>query len=372
MKNLYIIFDRFRHFIPRKIRTAMRERLSLQGYNSFLWKKQNQYVGEVAEYQVRDSPFKAGILMNRQQYHRHWIGACRDLGISYQLIDLEKADWIEQINHANCDIFLVWPEVSSTELKTMFDERLSIMVEQMHKHIYPSLLESSLYENKRLQHYWMQVNHVPCPKTWVFYNPEETFDFIEKCTFPIVFKSNLGASSSGVFILENKRTANKMIDRTFKDGIRLKGHNIHNRQKGNLYCQEYLPEVKEWRMVRIGNSFFGHGKERVGHFHSGSHKVNWDLPPIGAFNLLRQVTDIGGFTSMDMDLFETADGRFLVNELQTVFGTSIAGEQMKIEGQPGRYLYDDGAWKFEPGSFCSNHMCNLRIDYLHNNVLRNA
>ena len=35
---------------------------------------------------------------------------------------------------------------------------------------------------------------------------------------------------------------------------------------------------------------------------------------------------------MDIDIFEDSDGRMYINELQTVFGNSIAKEQLKING----------------------------------------
>jgi glutathione synthase/RimK-type ligase-like ATP-grasp enzyme len=341
----------------------------LHNYEAFLWKKQNQFAAEPAEYNIQGSPFTAGILTDQRQYHRHWIGACRDLGISYRLIHLAKKDWYEQIASADCHIFLVWPDVSSVETKAMFDERLNIMVHQMNRLIYPSLAETYLFENKRVQNYWMKAKQLPFPKTWIFYNREEAIDFTRTCSFPIIFKCNLGASSNGVFLLESNRSAYKMIERAFKRGICLKRGNIYDRQRRNVYFQEYLPDVKEWRMARIGESYFGHGKEKVGLFHSGSHKVNWNLPPKSAFELLRTITDIGGFTSMNVDLFETLDGQLLVNELQTVFGTSIAGEQLKINDQPGRYVYVDDTWQFEPGSYCANHMCNLRLQYVYDQLI---
>lgn len=81
-------------------------------------------------------------------------------------------------------------------------------------------------------------------------------------------------------------------------------------------------------------------------------------------NLLKQVTDAGGFTSMDVDIFLTREGTMLINELQTVFGCTTPAEQMKINGVQGRYVWEGGSWRFETGEFCQNHMCNLRIAHL--------
>ena len=65
---------------------------------------------------------------------------------------------------------------------------------------------------------------------------------------------------------------------------------------------------------------------------------------------------------MSLDIFETPNGQYRVNELQTVFGTNRPYE-MLVNGKPGRYLYDNDTarWRFEEGIFCQNGCCNLRV-----------
>jgi hypothetical protein len=118
-------------------------------------------------------------------------------------------------------------------------------------------------------------------------------------------------------------------------------------------------------MVRVGDSFFGYRKEKgPDGLHSASHKWSWLDPGKDLLNLLKKVTDAGGFTSMDVDVFRTPDGRLLVNELQTVFGCTTPVIYMKVNDVEGRYLWTDDGWRFEVGEFWRNHMCNLRIEYL--------
>jgi len=364
MKRLYNFFDRYRKFVPTRLRSTIRSIVSLKEYDTWLWVKDNPYSDSENEFILADSRIVVGILKDNLQNYKHWIAACRELGVSYRLFDLKCEDWIDQIRMANCDAFLVWPDVSSAEIKQMYDESLKIMIEEMGKTIYPSLKETWLYENKRVQHYWMHVNNLPCPKTWIFYNSQDAIAFANKISYPIVLKTNTGGASNGVFILKNFLMAKNYIKKSFKKGIRLKSGNIYDRQRGSVYFQEFLPNVTEWRMVRIGESFFGHGKERVGSFHSGSHQVNWSVPDEYVFRFLKWVTDVGSFKSMNVDVFQTEDGQLLINELQTVFGTSIAVDQMKVNGEAGRYRWLDEKWYFEAGDFCRNHMCNLRIQYL--------
>ena len=356
---------KFKNYIPKFFRRKILSSFNLEGYRNYSNEMANPFIDEPDTVYFDNSPIQVGIIYSKIQYHKFWISACRDLKVSYQVIYLERSDWIEQIKSSRIDIFLVWPDVTNTLTKEMQDERLRIMVEDMGQKIYPSLKEIWLYENKRAQHYWLRANNYPAPKTWVFYDKNEAVDFLKGADYPIVFKSNLGASASGVYIVKNKKEGITMAKSFLSLGYRMKGSKAKQRQKGSLYVQEYLGNVKEWRMVRIGDSYFGHGKDMQGQFHSGSGKANWDMPSKKAFDILHDITERGDFTSMDVDLFEDESGDFYVNELQTVFGNSVAKEQLKVNGVPGRMKRDlNGNLIFEDGSFCDNHLCNLRLQYL--------
>jgi hypothetical protein len=116
-------------------------------------------------------------------------------------------------------------------------------------------------------------------------------------------------------------------------------------------------------MVRIGDSFFGHPKGRVGDFHSGSGNVLWDVPSSKHLDLLFDLTEHGGFHSMNVDLFEAPDGRLLVNELQAVFGASYSVDQLRVDGEAGRFVREEGQWVFERGDFARNACANERVRF---------
>lgn len=360
-KLLYLL----KKYVPKSLRASILSNFNFESYREYSNKKANPFIDDPDSVDFENSSLKVGIIYSRIQYHKFWIAACRDLKISYRIIYLEKNNWIDQVKSSDVDLFLVWPDVGNMMAKEMQDERLRVMVEDMGKRIYPSLKEVWLYENKRVQHYWLKVNNYATPKTWVFYDINEAIEFLQGAVYPLVFKSNLGASASGVYIIKSKREAISKATIFLTHGYKMKGSKSRVRQKGSLYVQEYLRDVKEWRMVRIGDSYFGHGKDMKGQFHSGSGKANWDMPPKEAFDILYEITEKGKFTSMDVDLFEDDKGRFYVNELQTVFGNSVAKEQLKVDGVPGRMKRDSqGNFEFEAGSFCENHLCNLRLQYL--------
>jgi glutathione synthase/RimK-type ligase-like ATP-grasp enzyme len=229
--------------------------------------------------------------------------------------------------------------------------------------IVPSSRERWMYEDKYRLRDWLVANEIPHPRTWVFTRREEARAFAVDCALPIVFKTGFGGAAAGVRIVRTRRALSAIVRKAFGRGHVPSGHDHRDREWGCLLLQEYLPEVREWRMVRIGDSYFGHPKGRVGDFHSGSKRVEWDLPSSRLLDLLHRVTEVGAFRSMDVDVFETPDGRLLVNELQTVFGASTSVDQIRRDGVPGRMVRstDAGAWHFETGDFARNACANERL-----------
>src|SRR5690606_1166987 len=139
-----------------------------------------------------------------------------------QIIYLEKFNWLEEVTRANLDAVLCWPDISTAEIKQMVDERLRIIETDIGLKVYPSVKEIWLYENKRVQHYWMKLYNYPIPETRVFYNEKEAEEYLEKATFPIVMKSNLGASASGVYIENNRKEAIKKVKNYLRYGYKIK------------------------------------------------------------------------------------------------------------------------------------------------------
>ena len=358
---------RVRRLIPVSIRNWIRRRFLWEHMHEELWAASDPYVGveEISSYPAR-VPVRLGILKEFTHAHRFYIGACRDMGVPYRLLDISGPDWFEVIADCGCDAFLVRPPAFLTIWKRMlFDERLRVMVKDLGKTVYPSFDEMWLYESKRRMYYWCQAHDVPHPPTWIFYSRREALDFCQTAPLPLVFKCDLGAGASGVKILRERGALRRLVNRAFKKGIVRRNGDRRDRQWGSVILQQYVPEPAEWRITRIGKSFFGYQKGLKGDFHSGSYIRIWANPPKPLLDFARGITETGRFDSMAIDILETADGRYLVTELQSLFGTSIDA-QMRVDGQAGRYVYDAASdlYRFEPGLFSINGCCNLRVEAL--------
>ena len=364
------ILSTSKKIIPRFIRDFLRSKYSFLKYDLEQWRNKDN-VSSLPPIKPEESkyPVKFGIIEEFAHYHRYYVSACRELGVAYELINISKNNWHEDVLNCGCDIFLVWPSVNLTIWKMMFDERLKIMVDEYGLKIFPSYKEIWLYENKRRVREWLMAKKIPHPETWIFYNEDEAMDFLKSIDYPIVRKTALGAGSSGVKILKNYREAKKDVKYIMRKGIVPYRFDSRDRQWGYVILQRYIPHDFEWRVVRIGDYFLVRKKIKKGNFASGSGIVIWDYPSDGLLDFAKYVTDAGDFKSMAVDIFETSKG-FLVNELQTVFGDIEPQNRLKGQGM-GRYWYDEDtqSWKFQKGYFYTNACANLRVEYILSKVV---
>jgi glutathione synthase/RimK-type ligase-like ATP-grasp enzyme len=342
---------------------------------------------------------KAIILRNElEDDHNLWIKACEAYNneIEYRVVNLTSNVWLDEIQKCSFDILLAKPGGLTAPFKQLYDERIYILAYILRYKIFPSPLEIFIYENKRVLSYWLKANNISHPETFVFYNLEEMPDFVKHAEFPMVAKTNIGASGSGVKIIKSKRNAFKYIKETFsgKGSYQRTGPNtakgeyfkrgthylFHpsdigkkldiyrtraaSLQKGFVIFQEYIPHEFEWRVVRIGESFFAHKKFKRGEKASGALIKIYENPPFELLDFVKEITGRHEFYSQAVDIFESNRG-YLVNEMQCIFGQSDP-YQMLVDGKPGRYKFYANGWIFESGDFAVNECYNLRLDYILN------
>lgn len=357
------LVDTARRLLPRSVRHGVQRLVPLTSLKRRYFAARDPLSGiEFSDDNRFGSPVRVGIIRNQASFHRAYVKACLELGIPFRVLDVARSDWLDVVRSSGCGLFMVWPDAMLTTWARLMKDRCDIIERQLGLPVVPRSAERWLYEDKCRTRDWLLASGVPHPRTWVFFHREEAEAFAATCTLPIVFKTFFGAAATGVRIVRSRRHLRALVRRAFAVGHVAAGHDRRDRQWGSIMLQEYLPDVKEWRMVRIGDAYFGHTKLRVGDYHSGSGAAGWDVPESRHLDLLHEVTELGGFRSMGMDVFETPDGRLLVNELQTVFGASVSVDQMRIDGVAGCMVREgEGRWRFEAGDHARNACANARI-----------
>ena len=356
--------DRVRRWVPPEIRHGIQRFISLSEVKR-RWRVRRDPLSKVTEGNANRAgcPVRLGILANRAQYHTKYVRACQEMNLPFRVVDLDRSDWLSRVEHAGCGIFMAWPDATQSPWAGIFKDRCDVIENLLGLPVFPASSERWFYEDKIRMYSWLNAGKLPHPRTWIFTKRNEASDFANNCPLPMVFKTGFGAAGTGVRIVRSRRQLRSIVRKAFRSGHVPAGHDHRDREWGRLLLQEYLPDVREWRMVRIGDSYFGHPKGRRGDFHSGSGRAEWDIPDKRLLNLLYCTTEAGGFRSMAVDVFETPDRRLLVNEIQTVFGASTSVDQMRVDGQPGRMLRSrDDSWEFEAGDFARNACANARIE----------
>lgn len=314
-----------------------------------------------------------GILKGTASGYQSYVDACEEMKVEYQVVDILAPDWIEQVKASRCDGFLARPPHSNQDWKTIYDEKLYIISDVLGYPVYPSFTECYIYESKRMMAYWLQANGFPMPRTLVVADRSSAFTALDEMQLPCVIKANVGSAGTRVDIIRSRARGRRILKRYF--GIRpylAPGYFGWTRTKGiplpaiglaqrhSAIIQEFIPSKWEWRILKLGDSYFGHQKLLKGEKASGSHQVGWVAPPRELLFLMKDLCEKGNFRSMNADILESTNGRFYINELQSLFGAED-NSQMYIDGKPGRYVFRDGTFVFEDGYFCQHSCCLLRV-----------
>ena len=319
---------------------------------------------------------KIGILKSHNRDYKLYVEACEKLGIEYKVVDFIGKDWIKECLESRCDGFMARPPCDYQERKAVYDERLMFLNRNMGKPVYPGVDECLFYENKRSLVNWLDYYKLPHPHTVVLGSRKEAMDYVEHAKYPFVSKRAIGSAASGVIIVKSKIHAKVLVNQFFGWGVpgftlgkiywswvkkKYLLPSLGTEQKHYMICQDFCDVRWEHRIIRIGNTFLGYRKVVGKHgFASGSGLAAWGEPPREVLDMVRDITDKFGFRSIAIDIFETGDGKYLINEMQALFG-SVERSLLNIDGKDGRYVYENGEYKFEEGYYNVKRCYELRV-----------
>ena len=288
----------------------------------------------------------------------------QQLGCTYEILDPFGTEDLTTLLDGIYDCILLRPSHESPHRRQIFAELAAHAVRDRKAKVFPSYDELRIYESKRELAMFLKAKGIPHPETRIFYNSDTANEFAREATYPLVFKTPVGAGGSGVELIETRDMASRMIRLVFGGSYAPHGSSPDRRDwfHGSVLFQKFVPNVREWRIIKIGESWFGHEKMPPDHGwkHSGSGNHQWNVPALRVFDFCRAIAESNQFQTMCFDVFETPDGTILVNELQCWFG-SYNPSQMYRDGKPGRYLHDGNEWIFEEGFFNQNGSTLLRI-----------
>lgn len=323
-----------------------------------------QYTIDLRSLLQRPVPSAIGLLaLKTDSIVEPFLASCSLLGTRCEIFDPAHSAFLDQIEQSSCEFYVSRPNHARALERGLFLEKEMALRNYLGKMIFPNLVEHQIYEAKRVLTYFLQSNAVPHPRTFITYSREEAAGFVEGCELPQVFKTTNGAGSSGVEIIRTRSQARQLVKVLFDAHyVNRTLNDYRDIDYGYLLLQEFLPNVREFRIMKVGDSWFGHEKAKLAEqaFMSGSGVNLWTPPPLDLLDFCDAIAARFGFNTMCFDVFLTETGHYLINELQAWFG-SYNPSQMYIDGVPGRYVKDAARWVFQPGCFNQLQSIPLRL-----------
>lgn len=334
---------------------------------------------------------KLGIIITPERKRDKIIQALKEEQKEYTFINLLEDDWLTYFQ-GQFDGYIIYPPSFPYEWQNTFFKRLYYVNQLIDDKVTPNLNAISMYESKIAMHDFYKVFNIPHIESRTFYNRQKALEYAHGCELPVVVKEDGGSGAVGVKIIKDRSELVKLVRKSFYFSNKIKNKFGFKKIKSKLYPykvfidtkRNYLPlttdrkgfihiqtykKVKyEWRIIRIGKSYFGHKKiENAEGYHSGTLNKEWGKIPTHILDLVKEVSDKTKFDNMSFDIFQTEDNELYFNEFQVIFGTSTE-EQLIINGVPGRYVYKDAKWLFQKGDFTRNGCNNLRVQLIMNKI----
>ncbi len=177
--------------------------------------------------------------------------------------------------------------------------------------------------------------NIPIPKTYIFYDREKGFNFIEETKYPKIVKKSYGPSNYGGYFVHKVDSSNEA-----KELFKIKKYHP-------LYLQEFIPMEADVRVMLIGHkpvcAFWRRppkGKWLTNTSQGGS--MDYNNVPVDLLKLAVKVSKAANAEYWACDIAVGKDGKYRILECATAFAAFPY-----IRDWIGQYLM----WKFSNGKF---------------------
>lgn len=248
-----------------------------------------------------------------RSFSDRWVAYCELHGIPYKIVNCLDSCIIEHLRSFDA---LLWHWQHGDPREQLAAHNVIMAVETMGIKVFPSISTCWHFDDKIAQKYLLEAIGAPFVPTSVFYDLNEALCWIDRTSFPKVFKLRKGAGSSNVQLVRSAREARVLAERAFSRGFSPTPHygtdamkryrlarqrndilniikrlpkvlaKIHSNRKmigherGYIYFQDFIPNNDfDTRVTVIGNRAFGFTRNvRPGDFRaSGSGDIVYDL-----------------------------------------------------------------------------------------------
>lgn len=159
---------------------------------------------------------KIAIHKKKNDFSSKWIEYCRYNSIDYKTVNCYSNDIIKATE--DCDA-LMWHFNQSNPKDFLFAKELLYALQAAGKTVFPDFKTAWHFDDKVGQKYLLESIGAPLAPSYVFYDRQNALDWIEKTSFPKVFKLRSGAGSAHVKLAKNKKEAKRLTKKAFGRGF---------------------------------------------------------------------------------------------------------------------------------------------------------
>lgn len=300
---------------------------------------------------------KIAIHYSTSVFTKNWIEYCKKTNLDFKIVNCYDNDIVEQLKDVE---IVLWHHNHANPKDVLFAKQLLFSLESSGKKVFPDFNSGWHFDDKLGQKYLFESKDISHINTYAFYSKKEAVDWVEKSTFPKVFKLRRGAGAKNVKLIKNQNQAKSIINIAFGKGFRqynavgsikeeikkfsfnktsllnlLKAfvHFVYpiqleksqGRERGYVYFQDFIPNLSfDYRVKVIGDKLWAFKRMvRKGDFRaSGSGNLVFDNSQI-SIDLIKfgfMVADKLGSSCIAMDIVADANNVYRLIEVSYGFG----------------------------------------------------
>lgn len=180
---------------------------------------------------------KIAIHPRKDGFSERWIEYCKLNGIPYKQVNCYRNDIVEQLE--DCEA-LMWHFHQANPKDVLFAKQLIYSIETSGKNVFPDFKTCWHFDDKLGQKYLLESIDAPLVPSYAFYEKKKAMEWVEKTSFPKVFKLRKGSGSNHVQLVKDRNTARAFVRKAFSSGFPQydAGQNLKER----------------WRLFRLGKT----------------------------------------------------------------------------------------------------------------------
>lgn len=149
-------------------------------------------------------------------FQYRWIDYCEKNNIPFKLVNCYDNDIIDQLKDCSS---LMWHYHQANSKDIVMAKQLLFSLEQSGMKVFPDFNSAWHFDDKVGQKYLLEALNTDLVQTWAFFDKKTALDWINKTSYPKVFKLRGGAGSQNVQLVKDASAAIKLANKAFGKGF---------------------------------------------------------------------------------------------------------------------------------------------------------